>query len=360
MFDFKETGDWTLAVRGNGKAEHVAAATKADDAASGAPKWAGRTAVQGHKYALLRNARVRRFAGREVEVIVRVAATQKVRLVVAKDAAAREGVQQLAACDGTAGAVKLLKGRFVASSDTCHVALVVPAGDESHVLRLGRMVVAVAKAQPECSSGAEADVFTAEQPAAPVAAKVGCAKKRAAETGAPAVEGKDTIPAVHRTAPAEEVEEVNTDGKAASIKPCRVKAQDGKLRFGVCDDGETHLFPVLPKRGWKPLPGVASNQHSGSRTAVCRAFPRFARFEGRELELSLPVHGTGAVALMAGKDLNEAEGLQAAKELGRVVVKGEDAVLEVAARVEGWQQLAIVCGTWEWWSSDGSGHGVWV
>ena len=51
---------------------------------------------------------------------------------------------------------------------------------------------------------------------------------------------------------------------------------------------------------------------------------------------------------MAGKDLNEAEGLQAAKELGRVVVKGEDAVLEVAARVEGWQQLAIVCGTWEW------------
>ena len=191
-------------------------------------------------------------------------------------------------------------------------------------------------------------VFTAEQPAAPVAAKVGCAKKRAAETVAPAAEEKDTIPAVHRTAPAEEVEEVNTDGKAASIKPCRAKAQDGKLRFGVCDDGETHLFPVLPKRGWKPLPGVASNQHSGSRTAVCRAFPRFARFEGRELELSLPVRGTGNVALMAGKDLNEAEGLQAAKELGRVVVKGEDAVLEVAARVEGWQQLAIVCGTWEW------------
>ena len=39
----------------------------------------------------------------------------------------------------------MVKGRFVVGDTTRHVALMVPSGNSSHVLRLGRMALAVAK-----------------------------------------------------------------------------------------------------------------------------------------------------------------------------------------------------------------------
>lgn len=87
--DFKEVNDWTLHVRTSGKAEHISPLLGAD---GDAPKRAPVASVKGHGYALWLSPKLRKYAGQEVEVTIKVAAAQKVRLVVAKDIPTRKDV----------------------------------------------------------------------------------------------------------------------------------------------------------------------------------------------------------------------------------------------------------------------------
>ena len=99
---------------------------------------------------------VEKFEGNEVEVAAKVGCTEEVRLMVARDAGSREAVQVLFTCTSTQGKAQVVKGRFVVDDTTRHVALVVPVCNAEHVLRLGRMALAVAKTHPEAEGSGRA------------------------------------------------------------------------------------------------------------------------------------------------------------------------------------------------------------
>ena len=437
MFDFKDTCDWTLSVGSKGQAHHVPAQTRnfggpGVQVAPKAPlKW-GRAAVHGHGFALWRDARIaRRHFGREVEVVVKVkvAGMQNVSLAVCRNAATGEGQRLLASCCGTGGGATVLRGRFLAASDTCHVALIVPLGDKSHVLLLGRMVLAVAesplpattadgKASPPCTpadakSSCQSVLQVQGAPKVPLGssnneqaqatpddlhneAALASAKHGTSSPATPAMPAVQEMPAAPDDTlawegtlrgglpgggPATEPPPAREPGrKAAGAEAPRPRPVTGHGKLALDDDCETRLLPVTRARGWKPVPHAAlastsvataevaptpddvspfpadvslapadavSAGGTGSgavRWAVVRAFPRLAAFEGRTAEMSLRVCGSGSVTLLAGEALGTREGLAGAKVLGRVAVAGSGAALEVAGRVEGWKQLAILYG----------------
>ena len=84
---------------------------------------------------------------------------------------------------------------------------------------------------------------------------------------------------------------------------------------GLVDNGEPHTFAVVPDKGWKSgtVAGgtEADAMTSGAAATVVqyRRFPRFARFEGRKVEVALQVGGvTGIVRVVAGKQLDTETG----------------------------------------------------
>ena len=206
----------------------------------------------------------------------------------------------------------------MASTDTRHLGLLVPSGDESQVLKLWHMKVSVAHKEVLTS----ATVSAAKETLKPAPENT----VAAAQPPTPPAEAASLPVVIARSVPQKKPKDEGSGSgskAACPVKPPRSSpVAKPKTKFGLCDDGEAHLFPIKPANcGWKQLPPAAATAAGAgananrqlARTAVCRTFPRYRLFEGREVEVSLKVKGTGVVSLLAGKALQTAAGMAAAQ-----------------------------------------------